>query len=244
MKNQDTYQTIFEDDDIIVINKPSGILSIPDRYDHTLPSLYKILGDIYEKIFVVHRLDKGTSGIMVFAKNAESHKSLNDQFQNQEITKIYHAILKGRMIEDKMEVDIPLAHNPRKAGQMIPSARGKESLSIIKILESFRAATLAEVNLISGRQHQLRVHCSAIGNPLIVDDIYGDSSEFYVSSVKRRFNLKKGTEEKPIMNRISMHARSLKFNHPETSEQLEFQAEYPKDFAAVLQVLRKYASIV
>ncbi len=232
---------IFEDNDIVVVSKPAGMLSIPDRYDPKIISADKILKNKYGRIFVVHRLDKETSGVMLFAKNAGAHKDLNTQFQEQRVKKIYHAILSGILPKDEIEIDIPLLTHPGKKGEMIPSVRGKESLSIFRIMEKFRMATLVEVDLVSGRQHQLRAHAAAIGFPLLVDSIYGNQDAFYVSSVKKRFNLKKGTEEKPLMDRITMHSYELSFQHPASGGTVTFNAEYPKDFSAALRILRKYA---
>lgn len=235
-------EKIYEDDEIIVINKPSGILTIPDRYNDKLPSIIKILRAQYGDCFVVHRLDKETSGVMIFAKNAESHRNLNLQFDNQEITKIYHAIVQGILDRDELQIDIPLLQNPHGVG-VLPSIHGKECLSIVRTLERFRIASLVEVNLVTGRQHQLRAHVAAIGHPLLVDDLYGENSAFLLSSIKRRYNLKKNSEEKPIISRISMHAFSIEFSHPKTAEKMQFIAKYPKDFEATLEVLRKYAQL-
>ncbi len=233
---------IFEDNDIIVINKPSGLLTIPDRYNHLLPSAISYLKSKYDECFVVHRLDKDTSGVIVFAKNAEAHRRLNLQFDNQQVKKIYHAIVQGILQNDELEVDIPLIQNPNGIG-VLPSIRGKECLSIIKVLERFKVASLVEVNLVTGRQHQLRAHVAAIGHPLLVDDLYGENSEFMLSSIKRRYNLKKNTDEKPIISRISMHSCSIEFTHPSSNEVVKFEAAYPKDFEATLEVLRKYAKL-
>ncbi len=236
-------KVIFEDDDILIVNKPAGLLTIPDRYNHALPSMINVLRSSGRDCLVVHRLDKDTSGALIFAKNAESHRTLNLQFEKQEVTKIYHAVVGGIVPKDEIRVDIPLVQNPGKGGGVLPSARGKESLSIIKVIERFKAATFVEVNLVTGRQHQLRAHVAAIGHPLLVDDLYGEATEFYLSSIKRKFNLKKNTTELPIISRISMHSFSLKFKHPATNETLEFEAEYPKDFRVLLNVLKKYSSL-
>lgn len=234
------YTKIYEDDNIIVINKESGILSIPDRYDPLIPSLDKILKRKYENIFIVHRLDKETSGIMVFAKDSESHKSLNEQFQKRKLTKFYHVLVAGIVSEDKIDIDIPLMPNPGKKPGMIPSARGKESLSKLRVIERFRHATFAEVDLVTGRHHQLRAHVAAIGHPLLVDSLYSEKSEFYLSSVKRKYTISKNKEERPLISRITMHASTLEFFHPKTNEIVKFEAEYPKDFAVTLKQLRKF----
>lgn len=237
------YEIIFEDDDILLLNKAANVLSIPDRWKPDLPNLRALLDEKYGKIFVVHRLDKETSGIMIFAKNAETHKKLNDLFQNQKIKKLYHVMVSGILQKNELDVDIPIITDPSSKGKSMPSSRGKESLTSIKVMDRFKTATLLECNLITGRHHQIRVHCSAIGHPLLVDSLYGSESEFFLSSIKRRFNLKKGTIERPIISRLTMHAFSLEFQHPQSGENLVFTAEYPKDFSALLQVLGKYSQI-
>jgi 23S rRNA pseudouridine1911/1915/1917 synthase len=237
------YDIIFEDDDLLVINKFANVLSIPDRWNPDIPNLRTLLDESYGKIFVVHRLDKETSGIMVFAKNAEMHKYLNDLFEHHKIRKLYHVVVTGILQRNELEVDIPILADPSMKGKSIPSSRGKESLTKIKVLQRFKAATLIECDLISGRHHQIRVHCSAIGHPLLVDEMYGSKSEFMLSSIKRKFYLKKGTEERPIIDRITMHAHSIQFPLPKSGEIATFTAEYPKDFAALVQVLGKYSQI-
>lgn len=240
---QNFYEIIFEDEDIVVINKAADVLSIPDRWNPDLPNLRNLLDEKYGKIFVVHRLDKETSGIMVFAKNSDSHKHLNDLFQNNRIIKLYHVAVSGILQRNEVDVDIPVMSDPSMKGKSIPSSRGKESLTKIKVMERYKVATLVECNLITGRHHQIRVHCSAIGHPLLVDELYGSKDEFYLSSIKRRYNLKKGTVEKPIIDRLTMHAYSLEFDHPSTGKKVKFTAEYPRDFSALLQVLGKYSQI-
>ncbi|MEJ5287095.1 MAG: Ribosomal large subunit pseudouridine synthase D [Candidatus Kapaibacterium sp.] len=241
MKHNKLYQILYQDNDIIVVDKASGVLSIPDRFDKNIPNLRMLLEEKFGRIWVVHRLDKETSGIMVFARNAESHKDLNTQFEELNVEKIYHAFVSGWIAEDEFDIDIPLLTDPSNKGRTIPSARGKEALTKVRVLERFSIATLIECNLVTGRHHQIRVHCATVGNPLLVDDIYGKNEAFFLSHIKRRYNLKKGEEEKPIIDRLTLHAYSLKFRHPKTQEIVEFIAQYPKDFSALLNVLRKYS---
>lgn len=241
MRNpQNSYNSIYEDDSLIIINKPAGLLTIGDRYDRNAPNLRAILDEKYQHIFVVHRLDRDTSGIMVFAKNPAVHKILNEQFANLEVEKKYHVVCDGVIFKDNVEINIPLMPDPRKPGRTIPSARGKESLSILNVIDRYRHSTFAEIDLITGRHHQIRAHLAAIGHPLLVDEIYGKASEFKLSQIKKRFNLKKNEVERPIISRITMHAYSLQFIHPISGEKIIFEAEYPKDFKALIEVLNKY----
>lgn len=241
MQKQELYTKIYEDDRILLINKPAGLLTIPDRYDDTLISLRAILFDEYGEIFIVHRLDRDTSGIVIVAKDADAHRNLSMQFEDLSVTKIYHVVADGVIHQDYLEIDIPLMGDPRKPGRTIPSARGKESLTIVTVKDRYRHGTFAEINLVTGRHHQIRAHLASIGHPLLIDEVYGNATEFYLSKIKKRFNLKKKDVEKPIISRLSMHAFSLGFKHPSDDKVVSFEAEYPKDFAALLQVLGKYA---
>ena len=241
MKQVKEFKKIYEDDYILVINKSPMVLSIPDRWNDKLPSLQSILKKEYEEIFTVHRLDRDTSGIMVYAKNAETHKYLNNLFEKQDIEKIYHAIVEGQFDDEPIEIDIPILTDPANKGKSIPSARGKASLTKVKLIKNFRNSALVKCMLVTGRHHQIRVHLSAIGHPLLVDNIYGNNLDFKVSSIKKKYNLKKNTTETPMMIRNTLHAYSLKFIHPATEKEVEFTAEYPKDLAATIQVLEKYS---
>lgn len=239
MKN--TLEILFEDDQVVVVNKPAGLLTLPDRYLPDIPNLRSMLLDRFGDIFTVHRLDRDTGGVLVFAKNAEAHKSLNDQFEHREVRKIYHALVSGIVEQDELAIDIPIEPDLARKGLMRPSARGKESLTLVKVLKRFRGFTLLECDLRTGRQHQIRVHCSAIGHPLVVDPQYGGGDKFLVSSIKRRFNLQKFEEEKPLIDRLTLQSVSLEFSHPISGEKIIASAPYPKDFRAIIQVLEKYA---
>lgn len=236
------FRTIYEDEDIIVLSKLPGVLTIPDRYRKDLPNLRDELKTKYGNIFVVHRLDRDTSGIMVFAKNADAHRNLNMQFDNVSVKKVYHCIVSGVVLKDEIEIDIPLMNDPEIPGKTKPSIRGKSSLTLLRVINRFRNSTLVKCLLVTGRHHQIRAHCAAIGHPLLVDPLYGNLNEFNLSQIKRRYKLKKGEVEKPIIARVTMHSMVLGFTHPATGEELEFTDEYPKDFAALLQVLNKYST--
>ena len=243
MKTLAKINIIFEDEDLIIVDKTAGITSIPDRFKKEELCISSYLKTKYPEVFVVHRLDRDTSGVMVFCKNAESHRNLNMQFDSHDVIRKYHVVVSGIVQENEMSIDIPIIENPSKKGQSMPSARGKESLTVIKVLNRHRIATLLECALITGRHHQIRVHCAAIGHPLIVDPIYGNLSDFKLSTIKRRYNLRKNEVEKPIISRVSVHSKSLGFTHPSTNEKVMFESVYPKDFSALIQVLEKYSSL-
>ncbi|MCS6809277.1 MAG: RluA family pseudouridine synthase [Bacteroidota bacterium] len=231
----------FEDEHIAVISKPSGLLTLPDRFHSTLPNVRDMLAQRYGEIFIVHRIDRDTSGIMLVCKTADAHRIMSEQFEARSVRKVYHALVRGRMEDDEMHIDIPLMPDPKRPGLMIPSVRGKESLTRVRVLRRFRFATLLECELITGRQHQIRAHCSAVGYPLLVDKEYGGAEAFFLSSIKRGYHQPQDTGEKPIISRTSLHSFSIEFHHPHTQAVMYFDASYPKDFKAVLQTLDKYA---
>jgi RluA family pseudouridine synthase len=237
----ESIKILYFDDDIIVIDKPAGLLSIPDRFNKFLPDANSILSNEYGEVFTVHRLDKDTGGVMIYARNAESHKNLNEQFEERQVKKIYHAIVAGKLPKNEIAIDIPLLTDPAGRGGVIPSARGKESLTEIRVIEQYRIAALIECNLVTGRQHQLRAHVAAIGHPLLVDPHYGTSEAFYLSMMKRNYKLQKEQSEKPIINRITMQSKIIEINHPRSGKLVRFECDYPKDFDVLIKILRKYA---
>lgn len=232
---------LFEDESIVIVSKPAGMLTIPDRFDKDFPNIRTFLIDLYDEIFTVHRLDRDTSGVLVFAKNAEAHKHLSMQFEHQQVQKTYLAIVRGIVSKDDQDIDIPLIADTRKKGLMRPSARGKESFTSIHVVQRFRMATLLECKPKTGRLHQIRVHLSAIGYPLLVDQDYGSNAEFKLSTIKKKFNVGKNQEERPLLIRTPLHSSSLEFTHPLTSDSVKFTAEMPKDMSATINVLNKYA---
>ncbi len=231
---------LYIDDDIIVIDKAAGLLSVPDRFNKFLPDANSLLSREYGEIYTVHRLDKDTGGAMIFARNAESHKNLNEQFEGRLIKKIYHAIVSGKLSKNEIAIDIPLLTDPSGRGGVIPSARGKASLTELRVVEQYRIAALIECNLVTGRQHQLRAHVAAIGHPLLVDPHYGTSDAFYLSMLKKNYKIHKEHKEEPIINRITMQSKIIEFAHPRTGESIRFESDYPKDFDVLIKLLRKY----
>ena len=233
-------EIVYEDDSIVVVNKPPHFLSIPDRYRPELYNVYNMLQEKYGEIYTVHRIDKETSGIMVFARTPEAHKHLNDQFVNRETSKIYLAVIDGVPYEDEGTIDKPIKNNPGKSGQMMVHPDGKASLSKYTVIEKFKRYAVVDVQIFTGRTHQIRVHLKSIGHPLMIDNLYGNTEAFYLSSIKKkRFNLEKQTEEKPLMSRTCLHAKALGITHPATGKKVKFEAPLPKDIKALLNQLRK-----
>lgn len=239
MKN--AFDILYEDEALIVVSKAPFVLTIPDRFAPDKTNLYHLLGDRFGKIFTVHRLDKETSGVLVFAKTEEVHKYLSEQFYTRSVEKVYFALVEGQVHQQAGVIDKPIAPDPQHPDRMVIAQRGKPSLTRFKVVEHFKNFSLLEAMIETGRTHQIRVHFKSMGYPLAVDALYGRRNAFYLSQVKlNKFRLGKEEEERPLMSRSSLHAWRLSFQHPRMEERLSFEAPMPKDFAAVLNQLRKW----
>jgi 23S rRNA pseudouridine1911/1915/1917 synthase len=228
---------VFENDDFIALNKPSGLLSIPDREGKEI-SLKVLLQEKYPQVFTVHRLDKDTSGLIVFAKNEETHRNLSMQFEERQTEKIYLGLVLGSLIEKKGTVNKPIAENTVKKGTMIIHQRGKESITDYEVIEDFGIYSWLQFRIHTGRTHQIRVHMKDIGHPVACDELYGDDKPILLSSFKSKFKLsKKEEEERPILNRLGLHAFKLKFSNG--GRGFELEAPVSKDLKATIQQLEK-----
>ncbi len=232
---------IFENDDFVALNKPSGLLSIPDREGEEI-SLKALLQEKYSQIFTVHRLDRDTSGLIVFAKNEVAHKHLSQQFEGRLTKKIYAGLVIGSPAENKGSINLPLAENMVQRGVMIVNRRGKESLTDYEVIEDFGIYSWMQFQIHTGRTHQIRVHMKEIGHPIVCDEVYGDGKPVLLSSLKKKkFKLSKDVlEERPLLSRLALHAYQLTFTTPQ-GEQKELTAELPKDLRATIQQLQKWA---
>jgi 23S rRNA pseudouridine1911/1915/1917 synthase len=239
-KNNSPHFTIlYEDDYCIAVNKAAPFLTIPDRFNHDALNLSSLLKEIYGDMFVVHRLDRETSGVILFAKNAEIHRSLSLAFENRGIHKEYAAFVKGIPHEKEGEINLCIDENPSKKGTMIISKKGKESVTKYSVAEEFGKYALLSVFPLTGRTHQIRIHLKALGYPLLVDSVYGERSELYLSEIKRGYRTGKDTDEKPFVSRCTLHAKSLAFTHPATGAAMKIEAPLPRDLNALLNQLRK-----
>ena len=237
MKNKQI-EIIYEDNDVLVINKPSGIIVIPDQHTPEEQTVAGMLKKQYGiKIWVIHRIDRDTTGVLIFAKNAAAHRSLSMQFEASEASKKYLALLSGVVEDENGTIDKPILISGRDVS-IDPS--GKASRTDYKVLERFKGYTFVEASPLTGRRHQIRIHFWSIGHPLAVDADYGSSDPILLSSFKRKYKEKQGTEEKPLINRLTLHAAQLTIALPGKSEKTVFTAPLPKDFEITLKQLRKY----
>ncbi len=233
-------EIIFEDDDIIVVNKPPFYLTVPDRYAPEKNNLYAWLNKKYGKVFIVHRLDKETSGILVFAKNENAHRDLSRKFEARTVKKIYLTLLDGIVHHDEGEIDKPIILH-RNGHRMVVSKDGKPSVTLYRVTDRFKGFSLVEAQIKTGRMHQIRIHFESVGYPLAVDGIYGRREAFYLSEVKKKkYRIGKDQEESPLIKRVILHAYKLSFVHPTSGDEMNFEAPLPKDFSAVIKQLDKW----
>lgn len=235
------YDLIHEDEHILVVTKPAGMLTIPDRFGNK-DSLAAALERKYGKVFTVHRLDRETSGVLCFARTEAAHRHLSMQMEHHKADKFYYALLDGVLHHEEGEIDKPIGEHHSIPGKMAVTNSGKPSLTFYRAIERFQRFTLVEAQIKTGRTHQIRVHFQSMGYPLAIDALYGRREQFLLSEIKgKKYKSGKFTdEERPLMERTSLHAARLRIQHPATDEVMEFRSEIPKDFAAVLSQLRKW----
>ncbi len=233
---------IAENEDWVALNKPSGLLSIPDRAGKEI-SLKTLLKKKFGEIFTVHRLDKDTSGLIIFAKNEATHRHLSQQFETREIKKIYLGLVMGSPITKKGSMDAPIAEHSAQNGTMIIHRKGKESLTDYEVLEDFSVYSWVQFRIHTGRTHQIRVHMKDTGHPVVCDTLYGDGKPVLISSLKKKYNLSKNElEERPILNRLALHAFQLSFKDIH-GKMVELEAPLHKDMRATLQQLSKRTKV-
>jgi len=232
---------ILENENLVAINKASGMLTIPDR-EGKETSLKQLLKAKYGEIFTVHRLDRDTSGVVVFAKNEATHKELSQQFEHRETRKIYYGLVLGTPSEESGEINEPIAEHPTKRGLMTVYRKGKESITRYEVLEKFRLFSWLQFQILTGRTHQIRVHMKHLGHPIVCDPLYGDGKPVLLSQFKNKFKLSRADEEeRPLLNRLALHSALLEFNL--NGEKLSLEAPLPKDLRAALNQLGKRARI-
>jgi len=222
---------IFEDDDILVINKPAGLLSCPTPEEKlktllnaVLPRLRKEnFTDNDERLGLVHRLDKDTSGVMVMAKNQAAKDNLKEQFKKGQVEKTYLVLVRGKMQLQKGAIVAPLMHSKGRGSKMViaPQGEGKESATLFKVLKNLGQATLLEVKPKTGRTHQIRVHLSSIGHSVVGDKVYGQK------------------DQRMTLGRQFLHAWKIKFRHPTTKKFVCFESPLAFDLKEYLEGLMK-----
>lgn len=226
---------LFQDADILAINKPSGLLTIPDGFQPNLPHVRALLEPTWGRLWIVHRLDKGTSGVLLLARNPETHRQLNDQFTRHSIQKEYHAIVVGSPVKDQWDVTFPLKVNgDRDHRTVIDTISGKPASAHFTTLQRFAGGySLLAVQPHTGYTHQIRAHLAACGLPILGDTLY--KSKPQDEFVKMLGIVPPSRVVTAI--RLGLHAYRLQFAHPANNEVNTVTAPYPPDFSALLNHL-------
>lgn len=240
MKQISDYTVIYSDDDIIVLNKRSGLLIAADRYDPDAPRLDLLAEKEFGRIFAVHRIDKDTSGIVIYARNEEAHKNLSMQFEKREVKKVYHCLINGRPLWNELHVDLPLLPDGDARHRTIVNKRlGKKSVTDFKVLGNCGPYTWIEARPLTGRTHQIRVHLAENKFCIVCDPLYsGNQKPIRLSELKKRYN-GDTYEERPLLNRLALHAYQITITHPSKGEPMTFVAPYQKDMDSTRKQLAK-----
>lgn len=237
---------LFEDEVMIAFDKPSGLLMGPDRRDRSRENLAELVhAKMGEGVANVHRIDDEASGLVLYAKTKPALDFISGQFQSKTVLKLNHALVVGVPAQDEFSVDFVLKEDEAKPGTMcVVKKHGKASETQFTVLEKYPQTgdrpsfTLLECRPLTGRMHQIRIHLSASGTPVLNDVIYGNDTRLMLSDLKRGY--KGRTDEKPLISRLALHAGGLTFTHPLTREKVTLTSPLPNDFAVALKYLGKF----
>src|ERR1044072_3179888 len=238
-------EIIFEDEDLIVVNKPAGMVVHPATGAQSGP-LANALAFHFQKLSskggetrpgIVHRLDKDTSGLMVVARTETAHENLADQFRAREVFKSYVALVHGQLEKDAGEIDQPIARDPRHRTRMAVVRNGRSSLTLYRVRRHFGRFTLLDIELKTGRTHQIRVHMAWLKHPVVGGETYGAGRDNTIQDAQIRARVRN-------LGRHFLHAEKLAFTHPQTNERVEFNSPLPPELSELLTVLRSEEHIV
>lgn len=229
---------LYEDAGLLALNKPAGLLAVPDRWDKAKDNLMGLLQAARPGHYLanVHRLDRQTTGVFLVAKSRDAFRSLTRQLRERQTRKLYVALVHGDATGQV--IDLPIGPHPKLVGRSrVDHKNGKPARSTVRVLEHFHGYTLIEVEIETGRQHQVRVHCHAVGHPLVGDADYG-GGPLLLSQLKRKYKPKDGEVERPLISRPALHAGSVTLADPPVT----ITASLPKDFEVSLKYLRRFAT--
>ena len=234
------FSLVYEDESIVAFNKNSGIAVSPDRWDISRERMDKLAAEFLNipRLYTVHRIDKETSGLVLFAKNADSHKMLSLAFESRSVEKKYIAIVRGRPSWKEQSCDLPLVPNGNKKHHtIVDKFRGKKSLTAFRLLGSAGNYSVLEAIPLTGRTHQIRVHLAALGHPVVCDEFYGNTKPVFLSSFKKNWR-GNPDEERPLLSRLGLHALELII-----IDGLNLHAPLVKDMAALISQMEKASKV-
>ncbi len=217
---------LYADEDLLVILKPAGLHSTPDGWNPDLPHLRAVLEAEHGRLWLVHRLDKDASGVMVLARNAEAHRALSQQWEQRTVEKVYHALVRGEPDWRERTVEAPLRANVGRRKRTVVHPQGRATQTALRVIRRLAGYALVEARPTTGRRHQVRVHLYHVGHPIVADPLYGP-----------------GPQPGDPIQRLALHARRLAFDHPRTGARLRFTAPHPEDFAAALTQLEEWEAL-
>lgn len=244
MAKEALFSVVYSDDDIVVLNKSSGLLIAADRYDETAPRLDLLAEKEFGRLFAVHRIDKDTSGIIIYARNEEAHKNLSMQFEKREVQKTYYALVYGHPMWDELEEKAPLLPDGDARHRTVVDRRlGKPSVTYFTHVGNVGPFSWIKCEPKTGRTHQIRVHLQANKISIVCDPLYsGNQKPVRLSEIKRKWN-GDDKSERPLLSRLALHAYQIEFTHPKTGEKVTFKAPFPKDMEATRNQLEKLFGI-
>jgi RluA family pseudouridine synthase len=237
---------LHEDDGCLVVDKPAGLPTVPDRSGNE-PSVHGLLASRFPgaDLRIVHRLDRDTSGCLILARGVEPARWFDQAFREQAVAKRYLALVVGRIDRDAFEVEDWLGPDKPQATRMRVAAAGAKKArathTAFAVRERFRTMTLLEARPTTGRTHQIRVHLASRRHPLVVDPLYGGSEALYLSSIKAGYRLPVGRRERPLIERLTLHAAAVAFTGP-NGNRVAVESPLPTDFELALKKVRKYLS--
>jgi RluA family pseudouridine synthase len=246
---------LFEDDHLLALDKPARLLVSPDRYDAQRPNLMKLLHAGVERgapwakqrgltyLMNAHRLDFETSGVILLAKTKPVLVALADLFGTEKPAKTYLALVHGNPVQPAFEVNARLAPHPVTVGLIrVDEKNGKRARTLFELADKFKGCSLLKCHPQTGRTHQIRVHLRQAGLPIVGDTLYG-GSPLLLSRLKTGYHLKPGKTERPLLDRVALHALELKLAHPVTGSEIVITAPWSKDLTVAVKYLRRYAPL-
>ncbi len=247
-------EVLFEDEHLLAVNKPQGLLSSPDRYDPDRPNLMRLLhhgirdgkpwamARKLEYLMNAHRLDFDTSGVMLLAKTKPVLVALANQFGTDRPVKKYVALVRGVPVGSQFEIDAPIGPHPSRLGEMRVTPKGKDgkqSRTRFEVREAFHGCAILSCQPLTGRTHQIRVHLRHARHPIMGDSVYG-GRPLLLSQLKHDYRLKHGEMERPLISRTALHAEELTVSHPVSGADVVITAPWPKELSVAVKYLRRY----